>query len=117
MFNSKGQINVKLLVLQEVVIIMVGQVVGAAAPVILQSATDEDGLVNRLFKLVFIGAVIASFVLVILGLFLAFNIWNSIGGTLTDLRDFVFTPLSFIPGLGILAGPVTGLITAFTTRR
>ena len=96
---------------------MVGQVVGAAAPVILQSATDENGIVNRLFKLVLIGATIATIVVVILVLFLAFNVWQQVGGVLDDLGTFVLTPLSFVPGLGLLAGPVTGIITAFTTRR
>lgn len=96
---------------------MVGQVVGAAAPVILQSASDENGIVNKLFKLVLIGATIATIVIVVLVLFLAFNIWNQIGGVLEDLGTFVLTPLSFVPGLGLLAGPITGFITAFSTRR
>ena len=96
---------------------MVGQVVGAVAPVVVQSATDEDGLVNRLFKLVFIGAVIATIIVVILVLFLAFNIWESIGGTVSDLGAFVLNPLRILPGIGLLAGPLTGILTAFTTRR
>lgn len=93
---------------------MVGQVVGAA---VAQSATDTDGIVNKLFKLVFIGAVLATIVVVILVLFLAFNIWQQIGGVLEDLGTFVLTPLSFVPGLGLLAGPITGIFTAFATRR
>ena len=96
---------------------MVGQVVGAVAPVVVQSATDENGLVNRLFKLVFIGAIIATIAVVILVLFLAFNIWESIGGQISDLGRFVLTPLSILPGIGLLAGPLTGILTAFTTRR
>lgn len=96
---------------------MVGQVVGAAAPLIIQSATDENGLVNKLFKLVFIVAIIASIAVVILVLFLAFNIWESIDGTISDIGTFVLTPLSFVPGLGLLAGPITGIFTAFATRR
>ena len=96
---------------------MVGQVVGAVAPVVVQSATDEDGLLNRLFKLVFIGAIIATIVVVILVLFLAFNIWDSLGGTIGDISNFVLAPLSILPGIGLLAGPLTGIITAFATRR
>ena len=96
---------------------MVGQVVGAVAPVFVQSATNEDGIVNKLFKLVFIGAVIATIVVVILVLFLAFNIWESIGGTISDLATFVLAPLSILPGIGLLAAPLTGIVTAFTTRR
>ena len=96
---------------------MVGQVVGAAAPLVVQSATDENGLVNRLFKLVFIGAVIATIAVVILVLFLAFNIWEAVGGTVEDIGSFVLRPLSILPGIGLLAGPLTGLLTAFTTRR
>ena len=30
---------------------MVGQVVGAVAPVVVQSATSDDGLINKLFKI------------------------------------------------------------------
>lgn len=96
---------------------MVGQVVGAVAPVVVQSATDQDGLVNRLFKLVFIGAIIATIAVVILVLFLAFNIWESIGGTISDIGTFVLTPFRFLPGVGLLAGPITGIFTAFATRR
>ena len=96
---------------------MVGQVVGAVAPTVVQSATDEDGLVNRLFKLVFIGAIIATIIVVILVLFLAFNIWESIGGTVSDITTFALAPLSILPGIGLLAGPLTGFLTAFTTRR
>lgn len=96
---------------------MVGQVLGAAGPVIVQSATDENGIINRLFKLVFIGAVIATIVVIILVLFLAFNIWESIGGTVSDLGSFVLNPLRILPGIGLIAGPLTGILTAFSTRR
>lgn len=96
---------------------MVGQVVGAVAPVVVQSATNEDGIVNRLFKLVFIGAIIATIAVVILVLFLAFNIWESIGGEISSLGRFILTPLSILPGIGLLAGPLTGILTAFSTRR
>lgn len=93
---------------------MVGQIVGAAA---VQSATNDDGLVNKLFKLVFIGAILATIVVVILVLFLAFNIWESIGGTISNLATFALSPLRILPGIGLLAGPLTGIITAFSTRR
>lgn len=96
---------------------MVGQVVGAVAPVVVQSATNEDGLLNRLFKLVFIGAIIATIAVIILVLFLAFNIWEAVGGTISDLATFALLPFSFFPGIGLLAGPVTGILTAFATRR
>ncbi len=96
---------------------MVGQVVGAVAPVVVQSATDEDGLVNRLFKLVFIGAIIATIAVVILVLFLAFNIWDSIGGQISDLGTFITSPLRILPGIGLIVGPLTGVLTAFATRR
>lgn len=96
---------------------MVGQVVGAVAPVVVQSATDENGIVNRLFKLVFIGAIIASIVVVALVLFLAFNIWESIGGTVENVSTFFLAPFRILPGIGLLAGPITGLLSAFATRR
>lgn len=93
---------------------MVGQVVGAVAPVIVQSATDENGLVNRLFKIVTIVAIVASIAIVALVLFLAFNIWEAVGGTVEAIGDFFLTPFNPI---GILLVPLTGLISAFGARR
>ena len=50
---------------------MVGQVVaGAVAPVVVNSATDETGLVNQLFK---IGILIGG--LIVVGLAIAIAIW------------------------------------------
>jgi len=96
---------------------MVGQVVGAVAPVVVQSAADENGIVNRLFKLVFIGAVLATIVIVILVLFLAFGIWESVGGTLDNIGTFVLAPFRILPGIGIVAGGLSGFLSAFMTRR
>jgi hypothetical protein len=93
---------------------MVGQVVGAAGTAVIQSATNDDGLVNRLFKLVFIGAVIATIAVVILVLFLAFNIWEAVGGTIGEIGTFITAPLSILPGIGLLAPFFTGFISAFT---
>jgi phosphotransferase system glucose/maltose/N-acetylglucosamine-specific IIC component len=93
---------------------MVGQVVGAVAPVVVQSATNEEGIVNRLFKLVFIGAIIATIAVVILVLFLAFNIWEAVGGTIGEIGTFITAPLSILPGIGLLAPFFTGIVSAFT---
>lgn len=97
---------------------MVGQVVGAVAPVVVQSATDQDGLLNRLFKLVFVGAIIATIAVTIVVLFLVFNIWNSIGGTAEDIFGFFTIPFRVLfPELGLIAGAGTGFLSSFLTRR
>ena len=93
---------------------MVGQVVAAAAPTVIQSATNEDGLINRLFKLVLIGATIAMIVAVAVVLFLVFNIWENIGGTFTAISAGVAGGLRALPGFGLFAPALTALFSAFS---
>lgn len=92
---------------------MVGQVVGAVAPVVVQSATEDGSILNRLLKLVTIGAIIASIIVVVIVLFLAFNIWEQVGGTITQVGSFLSFANPF-RGIGIA---LTGLFSAFATRR
>jgi len=96
---------------------MVGQVVGAVAPVVVQSATNEDGLINRLFKIITIIAIIASIVVVLVVLAVTFSIWEAVGGTIEDIGVFAQIGLRSIPGLGLLAPVFTGIINAFAIRR
>jgi len=96
------------------VITMVGQVVAAAAPTVIQSATNEDGLINRLFKLVLIGATIATALAVAVVLFLAFNIWEAVGGSFSTITGGISAGLSVLPGIGPLFAVFTGLFSAFT---
>jgi hypothetical protein len=101
---------------------MVGQVVaGAVAPVVVQSATSEDGLINKLFKIALLIGVLGVIAVVVA---IALYITN------TDLRSAVsgffaapFVALSGILPLGIsqpfrIVGlGLTGLTSAFAFRR
>lgn len=91
---------------------MVGQAVAAAvAPVVVQSATNEDGLINKAFKVIMIAAILGIGLLVIyivsllsglvdlgeegiiqvglnligLGTFTSGGIWTLLGAGLTGL--------------------------------
>lgn len=96
---------------------MVGQVVGAVAPVVVQSATNEDGLLNRLFKIITILAIISSIVVVVIVLAITFSIWEAVGGSIETLGAFISIGTRSLPGFGLLAPVFTGLISAFSTRR
>ena len=101
---------------------MVGQVVGGAvAPVIVQSATEDGGLLNTLLKLLTIGAIIAGFVILAVVLVLAFEIISVVGNIVDTTFSFfdVFTrPFTagnpFIAGIGTA---ITGFASAFFIRR
>ena len=73
-----------------------------------------DGLINRLFKLILIGATIAIIVAVAVVLFLVFNIWENIGGTFSTVSAGIQAGLRVLPGFGLLVPVFTGLFSAFT---
>ena len=101
---------------------MVGQVVaGAVAPVIVQSATSEDGLINKLFKIALLIGVLGV-IAVVVGI--ALYITN------TDLREavsgFFLAPFELLAGalpfgvstpFRILQVGLTGITSAFAFRR
>ena len=86
---------------------MVGQVVAAAAPAVIQSATNEDGIVNRLLKIVTIVAVLGALVVTAVIIVVVFNIWEAIGGTFDQVTG-VFSAVRFF-------NPVTLVVTTFTS--
>lgn len=101
---------------------MVGQVVaGAVAPVVVQSATSEDGLINRLFKIAILLGVLVIIAIVV-GVFVFISdtdIGESIRGFTGGAANLVGGALPL--GLGIpfrLVGlGLTGLGSAFAFRR
>lgn len=95
---------------------MVGQVVGAVAPVVIKSATEEGGLVNRLLKILTIVAIVAGLLITGLILFLAFNIWEAVGGTFETIGN-VFGGFSLFPGVNPIVSIFTGLVSVFAIRR
>jgi len=101
---------------------MVGQVVaGAVAPVVVQSATSEDGLINKLFKIALLIGVLGVIAVVIgIALFI----------TDTNLREsiasVVVAPIALAGGLlpfgigqpfRVLGLGLSGLTSAFAFRR
>ena len=101
---------------------MVGQVVaGAVAPVVVQSATSEDGLINKLFKIAIL-LVVLVIIAIVVGVFV-FISDTDIGET---VRGFFGGGATLIGGalplgLGIpfrlLGLGITGLGSAFAFRR
>jgi hypothetical protein len=101
---------------------MVGQVVaGAVAPVVVQSATSEDGLINKLFKIALLLGVLGVIAVVVA---IALYITN------TDLREavsgFFRAPFELLAGalpfgvstpFRILQVGLTGITSAFAFRR
>ena len=78
---------------------MVGQVVAAAAPAVIQSATNEDGLVNRLLKILTIVAILGALVVTAVIIVIVFNVWEAIGGTFDQVAGLwsgvkFFNPVS-----------------------
>jgi CBS domain containing-hemolysin-like protein len=81
---------------------MVGQVVGAVAPTVIQSATSDEGLINRLLKIVTIIAILGALIVTAIIIVIAFNIWENVGATFSTFVELsstgfsTFSPISFI---------------------
>ena len=86
---------------------MVGQVVAAAAPAVIQSATNEDGLVNRLLKILTIVAILGALVVTAVIIVIVFNVWEAIGGTFDQIQGF-WSGVKFF-------NPVTLVVTTATS--
>jgi amino acid permease len=96
---------------------MAGQVMGAVAPIVIQSATNEEGIVNRLFKIAILLGVLLIIGIVIFGIFYFFNsdfqevIQNTAGagaGLIAGLLPFGISQPFRILQIGL-----TGLISGF----
>jgi uncharacterized membrane protein len=90
---------------------MVGQVIaGAVAPVVVQSATDDEGIINRLFKIgVLIGILVLAVIsIVILSWVLEIaDLLGSAGSVLSGVLQF-----ATFGGFGA-GGTVIGLLGTF----
>ena len=108
---------------------MVGQVIaGSVAPVVIASATEDGGFLNRILKVLTIVAIVAGFAIVAVGLLIAFNVYQAVGGVISDVGggffaflDFITTPIPSAPDFGRLAGVIgsgiTGFISVIVGRR
>lgn len=93
---------------------MVAPVIASAvAPVVVQSATSDEGLVNKLFKVAMLVGflLIAAFAFFILNVVINIaDVVGSVGITLLSIGDFI------LPGQWVATGiftVITGLFSAF----
>lgn len=85
---------------------MVGQVIGAAAaPVIVQSATSDDGLINKLFKIAILLGVV-GIIAVVVGLTL--YILNT--DLVTAVSNIITTPATLIAGVYPATAPGSSIL-------
>lgn len=102
---------------------MVGQVVaGAVAPVVVQSATSEDGLVNKLFKVAILIGVL-GIIAISVGIFLYFtniDLRESVSGFFRAPFEALFDavlPSGVSTPFRVLSVGLTGITSAFAFRR
>jgi hypothetical protein len=84
---------------------MVGQVVAVKA---VDSATTDGGILNQLIKIITIVAILGALVVIGVVLFLAFNIWEAVGGTFETIASVISSPLTFF-------SPITFFTTVLAT--
>lgn len=100
---------------------MVGQVVGAVAPVVVQSATNEDGLINKLFKVaILLGVLVTIAVTIGVALFIFdTDIQSAVTGFITAPITLVAgaLPLGLSQPFRVLSIGLTGLASGFAFRR
>jgi hypothetical protein len=93
---------------------VIAPIAAAAAPAVVQSATDNDGLINKLFKIGMLIGVLALAAISIVILSFVINIADVIGatfslfGTVLDVIS-IAAPFPF----NLLGVAATGLLSAF----
>lgn len=96
---------------------MVGQVVGAVAPTVIQSATSEDGLVNRLLKIVTIVAILGALIITAVIIVIAFNIWEAVGGTFESIASTFGSGFRTFSPIGLFTTGVLSIASTFGFAR
>lgn len=91
-------------------------IAAAAAPVIVQSATSDDGILNKLFKI----AMLVGFLLLAVFGFIILNIAIDIFELVGGVGDIIITVGgtifgAIVPGGNILFGGIVSAATAFFT--
>lgn len=113
MLTTKEEEHGWLLVLQELVKMVAPAIAAAAAPVVVQSATSDDGLLNKLFKL----SMLVGFLLLAAFGFFILNYVISIADVVGAAGSFALTFFDFVlPGSGLATGIwtlATGFFAAF----
>lgn len=91
---------------------MVGQVLAAAAPAVIQSASTEGSLIDRLLKIVTIVAILGALIITGVIIVIVFNVWEAVGGTFETVGDFFkgFRAASFFNPVTLVVTTVTSII-------
>lgn len=89
---------------------MVAPIVAAAAPAVISSATDDDGLVNRLFKIAMLIGILALGAIAIVILSFVINIADVVGAAFS----IVDVAIDFVSPVGRV-GAIGTVITYFAT--
>jgi hypothetical protein len=97
---------------------MVGQVI---AGTVVKEAGNSGSFIDQALKLITVVAIIASITIIAIVLFVAFNIYEALGGVIgsaTGLFDFFLNPFRLAGnGAEFLFGGITGFASNFFGRR
>ncbi len=91
---------------------MVAPIVAAAAPAVISSATNDDGLINKLFKIGILIGVLVLAVISIVILSWVLDVANILGAA-GDGLGFLFAKVS-LGGIPIIGPAVTFALAAFS---
>jgi len=92
---------------------MVAPIVAAAAPAVISSATDDEGLLNKLFK---IAMLVGFLLLAVFGFFIlnfVISISEIVGGVVNFISIGTSPAFSRIPLIGPIITTATILFSAF----
>jgi hypothetical protein len=99
---------------------MSGQIVSESSPIVINNSTsngsgEEPDFVDRIFKIALLVGLLAGLAIIGVVLFLAFNIWDAVGGTIEATTGFFNTWFRGLEvGLRLLPDPFEPLFGAFT---
>ena len=90
---------------------MVGPLVAAAAPTVIASATDDEGLINKLFKIaVLIGVLVLALISIVI-LSWVLDVADLLGAAGAGLAG-IFAKVS-LGGIPVIGPAITFVVTAF----
>lgn len=89
---------------------MVAPIVAAAAPAVISSATEDDGLINKLFKIAMLVGILALGAIAIIILSFVINIADVVGAGFS----LIGTAVDFVSPVGRL-GAIGTVVTYFAT--
>lgn len=91
---------------------MVAPIVAAAAPAVMSSATEDDGLINRLFKIVMLIGMLALGAIAIVILSFVINIADIVNAS-SNIFSLAIGFVSPVGRVGAIGTVITYFATAF----